>query len=314
VRKSITNYELRITSLKHLFQCSVFLCALFVFAGNLLGQDFNVTQAQIDWIAEKDFLERTIKTGSAEQKRDALFRIRNLENIQASRIAVPALTDKSEIVRATAAFSVIFLPPDEALTALLPLLKDKKELVRREAAYALGKTGNPNAVNSLLQTFQKDKILDVKNAAVVALGEIGDASAIAEIVKILQRKPNTKEDFLRRSAARSIGQIAQIIQTGNRVVQTPQDFLPEKYGLLPRRKYPNLIEIFPVFQTANDALINTLRNQAETDDVKRETAFALGAIGAPSAIPVLQSNLDAEDYYLAKISAEALRKISVFSN
>jgi len=313
VKKAITNYELRITNLKHLFQCSVFLCALFVFAGNLLAQDFNLTRAQIDWIAEKSFLERTIQTGSDEQKRDALFRIRNLENVETSRIAIAALTDKSEIVRATAAFSVIFLPRDEALAVLLPVLKDKKELVRREAAYALGKTGNPNAVNSLLQTFQTDKISDVKNACVIALGEIGDASAVSELVKILQRKPNMKEEFLRRSAARSIGQIAQIIQTGKREIQTPEDFLPEKYVSTQKLKYTNLTETFPQFQAANDILIQTLQHFAETDDVKRETAFALGAIGAASAIPVLQSNLQAKDYYLAKICAEALRKISASS-
>ncbi|MDQ6787965.1 MAG: HEAT repeat domain-containing protein [Acidobacteriota bacterium] len=313
VRNSITNYQLRITNFKLCFQSAVFLCALCSFAGNLFAQDSAVNQTQTNWIAEKLLLERTIQTGSVEQKRDALFRIRNLENSEASRVAIPVLTDKSEILRATAAFSVIFLPKDEAFTVLLPLLGDKREIVRRETAYALGKVGNPNAVNPLVQTFQTDKIADVKNACVVALGEIGDASPIEELIKILQRKPKTEGEFLRRSAARSVGQIAQIIQTGKREVQTPEEFLPEKYSLIEKRKHTNLFEIFPMFQTANDVLIKTLQNPAEDDDVKREAAFALGAIGAPSAIPVLQSNLDAKDYYLAKICAEALQKISASS-
>jgi HEAT repeat protein len=54
-----------------------------------------------------------------------------------------------------------------------------------------------------------------------------------------------------------------------------------------------------------------LQNSKEFDDVRREVAFALGAIGDASAIPVLQVNLIAKDYYLAKICAEALEKIDL---
>ncbi|HXG82996.1 MAG TPA: HEAT repeat domain-containing protein [Pyrinomonadaceae bacterium] len=293
----ITNYELQITRPARFFPALVILCALCAFAGTAFAQ------------SNLEFFAETIRRGNVEQKRDALFQIRNLENAAASGVAVSALTDKSEIVRATAAFSVIFLPADEAVAVLSPLLNDKKELVRREAAYALGKTRNPGAVNSLLRILQKDKILEVRAASVVALGEIGDASAVPELVKILQRKPIEKEEFLRRSAARSIGQIARIIQTNKVKVQTPEDFLPDKNISIAEPKYPNLIEAFPTFRAANAALIQTLQNPREADDVKRETAFALGAIGDASAIPVLQSNSDAEDYYLAQISREALRKI-----
>ncbi|MDQ3322375.1 MAG: HEAT repeat domain-containing protein [Acidobacteriota bacterium] len=297
----ITNYELRITRAPRFFSALVFLCALCAFAGNAFAQ------------SNLEFFAETIRRGNVEQKRDALFHIRNLENAAASGVAVPALTDKSEIVRAAAAFSVIFLPADEAVAVLSPLLNDKKEFVRREAAYALGKTRNTNAVNSLLRVLQKDKVLEVRAASVVALGLIGDAAAVSELIKILQRKPSEKEEFLRRSAARSIGQIAQIIQTNKVKVQTPEDFLPDKNISIDEPKYPNLIEAFPTFRTANETLIQILQNRREADDVKRETAFALGAIGDTSAIPVLQSNLDAEDYYLAEISREALRKITLLS-
>lgn len=302
MRNTITNYELRITRVPRFFSALVVLCVVFTFAGNASAQ------------SSREFFAETIKRGNVEQKRDALFQIRNLESEAYSRLAVPALTDKSEIVRATAASSVIFLPPDEALALLSPLLNDKKEFVRREAAYALGKTANPNAVNYLFRVLQKDKVLEVRAASVVALGEIGDASALPELVGILQRKPNRKEEFLRRSAARSIGQIAQFIQTNRREVQTPENFLTGKNILLAEPKFPNLIGAFPNFRTANVILIEILRNPREADDVKRETAFALGAIGDTSAIAVLQSNLEAEDYYLAQISREALRKIPTFTN
>lgn len=281
-------------------------CLFFAFFACFAGGAFS---QNLETLAD------AIRFGTTEVKRDALFQIRNLETEAASRIAVPALKDADEIVRATAAASVIFLPKDEAAQALLPLLQDKKELVRREAAFALGKVRNPVAVNPLIAQFQKDKISDVKNACVAALGVIGDVSAVDALVRILQNRPkkeNPADEFLRRSAARSIGQIAQIIQTGETEVLTPQNFLPDnKKQTAPLPKYSSLTETFSAFRLAIGVLIQTLQNPQESQDAKRESAFALGAIGDQSAIPVLQANLTSEDYYLAEICEEALQKISV---
>jgi len=306
----ITNYELRITNLKTLFRCSLFLCVLCVLAGNSFTQENVSTQKQINWAAESTFLSQKIANGTNEQKRDALAQIRNLKSASASLLAVSALTDSSEIVRASAAFSVIYLPKNEAVQNLVPLLQDKFSLVRRETAYALGKVGASQAVNQLLQTLQKDKVLEVRNAVIIALGEIGDAAAVAELTKILQRKSQTKEEFSRRSAARSIGQIAQIIQTGEVEVLTPESFLTDPFKSVEKPNRPKLIETFPTFRAAINVLIQTLQNSKESDDVKRETAFALGAIGDQSAVPILQFNLNNQDYYLAEIAKESLRKIS----
>ena len=303
VRNSITSYELRIRTLKSSFQCSLFVCAFCVFAGNSFAQNFDV------------FAE-TFRRGNAEQKREALRQIRNLESETASRVAVPALRDSSEIVRATAAFSLIFLSRDEAFATLAPLLRDKKELVRREAAYALGAVRNPNAVAPLLQIFQKDKIAEVRNAAIVALGEIGDVAAISALTQILRRKPKTEDeadDFLRRAAARSIGQIAQIIQIGNAKVVTPQTSPIEGSNEIEKWNSPRFVERFPVFRPAVAALLNVLQNERESGDARREAAFALGAVGDAMAIPILRASSNDSDYYLAQISREALRKIEIVS-
>jgi len=296
--KEITNCELRIANLKRLFQCSLFLCVLCALAGNSLAQ------TELETLVEK------INRGNTEQKRDALLEIRDFRSESASRIAVPALKDSSEIVRASAAFSVVYLLKNEAVQNLLPLLQDKSALVRRETAYALGKVGASQAFNPLVQILQKDKVLEVRNAAIVALGEIGDAAAIAELTKILERKPQAKEEFTRRSAARSTGQIAQIIQTNEAQVLTPESFLTDQLKFIEKTNRPKLIETFPTFRAAINVLIQTLQNPKEFDDVKREAAFALGAIGDQSAVPILQANLNNQDYYLAKIAKESLQKIS----
>lgn len=298
VSESITNFKLRMTNRNFAFRCAVFLCALGAFAGNSPAQ------------TEIDNLAATINRGSVEQKRTALVQIRNLQTAAASRVAVPALTDKSEIVRVTAPFSVVFLPPDEAAAALLPQLGDKSEFVRRETAYALGETRSVKAVQPLLEILQKDKQYSVRCSAAVALGEIGDISAVNNLLRILQAKPKEDEDFLRRSAARSIGQIAETtlmrdffgqltVKNFDLFAAENRRFLSEKY--LPLRASVNL-------------LIEVLQNPQESDDAKREAAFALGAIGDAAAIRVLQSKLAAEDNYLAEISKEALKKISIPAN
>ena len=299
VSKTNTNCESKIANLKKIFKFVILLCLSGVFAQNVFAQNE----------VELYFIEK-ISNGNTEEKRDALFKLRNFETEKASRIALPALRDDAEIVRATAAFSVIFLPPDEAAQSLLPLLKDKSELVRREAAYALGKVQNPNTINALAQILQNDKVLEVRGAAAVALGEIGNASAVDELLKILQKKQKDEEEFLRRSAARSIGQIARIIQTNEVQVITPESFLPDRFDQIKKPKYTNLTEKFPIFRSANNLLIQILQNPRAFESVKREAAFALGEIGDVSSIPVLQANINAKDYYLAEIAQESLRKIS----
>lgn len=284
------------------FSPAVFLCLCFVIFTTDVFPQIDLT-----------IIGETIVRGSDEQRRDALLEIKRRQSAEASRLALPALKDRSEIVRATAAFAVVFLPPDEAAQNLLPLLKDKKPLVRREAAYALGAVRQAQTVNSLIAVFQKDKTSEVRNAAIVALGGVGDAAAVPELAKILQRRPRSSEEFQRRAAARSIGQIAQIVQTGETEVITPENFLPDRFKPIEKPNYPKLIEIFPAFRLAVPILIETLQNEREFPDVRREAAFALGAIGDESATGVLQANLAAEDYYLAEIAREALRRIAVYA-
>lgn len=250
-----------------------------------------------------------IRDGSVEQKREALFQIRNLRSLEASRLAIPALKDSNELVRATAASSVVFLPPAEAASALIPLLRDKDEFVRREAAYALGSVGEPSATPGLIQVLNNDKSLEVRAAAAVGLGGIGDVTAVAALSSILTAPPKEENEFIRRSAARAIGQTAQFIQTGVSRTVTPQNFLPERYKKFREKKHPDLVAEFPEFRPAIAGLIQVLQNISESDDTRREAAYSLGAIGDPSAIGVLEKYLSDDDNYLAEICREALLKI-----
>jgi HEAT repeat protein len=153
--------------------------------------------------------------------------------------------------------------------------------------------------------MRRDKISEVRSAAAISLGKIGDASALENLLTILRGKPSEDTEFIRRSAARSIGQIAQISQTGDPTVLTPQNFLPEKFKRLgpPDRPAPG------TFSPAIDVLTRVLRNHDESDDTRREAAFALGAIGDSSSRATLESFTSSPDPYMAEISREAILKI-----
>lgn len=276
------------------FSLFLFLALFAYFAGNSYAQDLTA-------------LETAIRTGTSEQKRDALFQIRNLRSEIASRTAIPALADTDPIVRATAASSVVFLAKPEAIQSLSPLLNDKESFVRKEAAYALGKVHSSDAATPLIALLGREKDLEVKAAIAVGLGQTGNRSAIEPLITLLKRKPDEDQEFIRRSAARSIGQIAQINRIGTAYVVTPQNFLPEKYKSLTG---DDLTAKYPVFATAVATLNAVLRNSKEADDTRREAAYALGSIGSRSATDALRTASASADPYLVEIAREALAKIT----
>jgi HEAT repeat protein len=269
------------------------LFVLACFAATSLSQDLSS-------------LSDKLHNGGTEEKRDALFALRNLRSEDASRAALPALTDKNPMVRATAASSVIYLPKSEAVSALSPLLNDKDEFVRREAAYALGEVGDPSAAHNLLTVMTTDKSTEVRAAAAVAVGKVGNPAAILSLTSILSGRPTEDNEMLRRAAARSIGQIAQIMRSGKVSVLTPEDFLPEKYQDAGSKSSPDLLLHF---RNAVTTLVRVLDDSREADDTRREAAFSLGAIGDPTAETSLKKYVGSPDVYLAKIVKEALLKL-----
>jgi HEAT repeat protein len=248
-------------------------------------QDATVKQGLTPVQLEIEKHRRLLSSADVEDRRQALVRLGALHHPHASRAAQAALNDPSPIVRATAAASVLSLPPVESAAGLIPLLSDKDEFVRQQVAYALGQTRNPSAVAPLVERLS-DKKDSVRGAAAVALGEIADATAVTYLAAVLNRQaglPPTKKGqkskpeqnpFVLRAAAHSLGQIKN--------------------------------------RAALPALIFALQDERMEDDVRREAAWALGRIGDASAIPALQQAMTARDPYLAETAQEALRKIWKF--
>lgn len=249
-------------------------------------------------------ISSNLASGNTELKRNALHQIKVVHTEAASRLAIPLLTDANEIVRATAASAVIYLPKIEAAAALMPLLNDKAQFVRAEAALALGTVADRSAAVPLIRSLQKDRADEVQSASAVALGKIGDISALDALIAVLKKKPSEDDEFLRRSAAKAIGQIANSNRSVNASAVTPQNFLPPKY-----KESGTNAPADPAFLRAIGVLTNVLKNSKEADDTRREAAFALGSIGDASSATILRSYLNSPDNYLAEICKEALIKL-----
>ncbi len=286
-----------------------FLCSVFSVCSVVpsLAQDHSspvIDQAQIDWLPRAAFLERKIANGTTEEKRTALFEIRNLQTERASGLAVPALKDAADIVRATAASSVVFLSKDAAVASLTPLLSDRSAFVRREAAYALGKVKDGTGAEDLWKCYRDENDREVRSAIVMALGDIGTTRAVEYLYSVLKDSKGEEDEFLLRSSARSIGQIAEAARSGRGNIETLEKLYDEE-----ERKTLDYAEVFRSFGAAAKELRQILGDRNSGDDVRREAAFALGEIGDLAAVPILTANVTAEDPYLAERCKEALEKL-----
>jgi len=215
-----------------------------------------------------------LTSADAEERRDALMKLKLIRRPEASRAAAASLNDAEPGVRVAAAHALTSAPSSDA-NVLIPLLQDKLEFVRREVAYALGESGSRDAIAPLTKLLAADKEMSVRAAAAVALGRIKDESAVIALAKAIdERAPNKKAEeyeFVRRAAVESLGEI----------------------------RSPAGVEV----------LVSALTNEGNSLDTRRAAAMALGKIGSNSAVPALQAALHSDDPYLAEAAREALRRM-----
>jgi HEAT repeat protein len=273
---SIHNMPTRQNWAKQLPKLGALVCFVVALSAAIRAQDSSRALTPLQLEIEKQ--RQNLGSTEIEKRRDAVMHLGLLRRAEASRAALPALSDADPMVRATAASAVIALPGDEAAAALIPLLSDKDEFVRQQVAYALGSTRSRSAVAPLVERLTLDKMDAVRAAAAVSLGQIGDESAVVPLASTLSGTPaggkakKEKNEFILRTAARSLGQMRS------------------------RAGVP--------------ALIEALNNQALPIDVRRESARSLGLIGDAAALPALRNVLTHEDIYLAQMASEAIRLIN----
>lgn len=271
-----------------ILQCVLFSILLFICTPLLVSAQQDASPLSSQLTPQQLEIERErqrLTSSETEERRDAVLRLGAMKRPESSRVAATALRDSSAIVRATATRAVLSLSSDEAAALLLPLLQDRDEFVRQEAVYALGETRSRTATAALDALLSKEKRDGVRGAIAVALGQIGDKAALIPLAELLGRRVpasgiinrvrrSKKDDneFVRRAAAHSLGQIRSSV--------------------------------------AIPALASVVMDKRAPDDVRREAANSLGLIGDPLAIPALREVLTARDPYLSRIAYEALKKIT----
>lgn len=277
------------------FLAALFLSTALVCAGQ--------TSAQLE------SAESILRSGSVEEKREALYQLRVIGTAEAARPAVYALGDLSPTVRAEAASTCAYLSPDTAAASLVPLLDDKQTFVRKETALALGRSRAKGAVQGLLRVFEKDRKQEVRAAAATALGLIGDPAAVPALTRSFSKNRGSSKAFLRREAAGAIGRIAQSVRTGIVTDSIPESFLPSKFKTSLAIGAGDLTESDPVFRQAAKSLSALLSNPKEGGEVRRNAAFALGAIGYEAARIELSSCAVSDDTILSETCKEAVSKL-----
>jgi len=269
---------------KLMFLPAMFVAGLMTFLFLTTGASFTRAQATRNLTPLQVEIERQqqrLSSSDEEDRRDALMRLAAIRRAEASRVALPALSDPSPIVRVMAAKAILALDPAESAAALLPLLNDKDEFVRREAAYALGQTHSRTATTALSERLLNDKEAGVRGAAAVALGKIADEAGVIALAGTLapelsapakSKRKREDNDFVLRAAAEALGRIKS--------------------------------------RAGTQALISAVSNEKLSSDVRREAARALGLIADPAAIPALKSVSTAADPFLSQLAYESLRKIN----
>ena len=263
---------------------AAFLAGVVVFL--LLTTGASLTRAQdtrnlTPLQAEIEKQQQRLSSTDEEERRDALMRLAAMHRAAASRVALPALSDPSPMIRVMAAKAILSLDASESAAALLPLLNDKDEFVRREVAYALGQTRSQTATAALSERLLNDKEAGVRGAAAVALGKIADEAAVIALASTLapelstpakSKRKREENDFVLRAAAEALGRIKS--------------------------------------RAGTQALISAVSNEKFPNDVRREAARSLGLIADPAAVPALKSVSTAADPFLSQLAYESLRKIN----
>ena len=153
--------------------------------------------------------------------------------------------------------------------------------IRREAVIALGKIGDPQAVQALSQAFD-DIDSDVRGEATTALGKIGNLQAIEVLVQVV----NDPNSHVRRQAVTALGNI----KNNSQVLELLTQILYDSHFDVRWRAAAALGNIGN--SQAVESLISSLDHP--DDDVRREAFAALGEVSNFIAVTTLIDFLNRE--------------------
>jgi len=181
----------------------------------------------------------------------------------------------------------------------LEALQGEYFTVRSRAALALGKIGEPKAIQPLLHAL-KDPETEVRIAACLALGSFKDPSTFDDITNVLLDDPKIE---VRQAAARALG------NTGHpAALPYLLEALHDSYWWY-EREYA-AVDLLHAIEKMNGAAIDPLIKALEDREgtVRKFAATLLGKLGDPSAIEPLSMTLYDMHHDVGRAAAESLAK------
>lgn len=97
---------------------------------------------------------------------------------------------------------------NERLAHFIRMLSDDDEVNRWKAAEALGRLGDPAAVDELISTLW-DEDARVRLKAAWALGQIGDRRAFAPLQRLYRMENETAQDIIKEALETIRGRMSQ---------------------------------------------------------------------------------------------------------
>jgi HEAT repeat protein len=196
-------------------------------------------------------------------------------------------------VRRSAAKALGEISDPAAVPALVEVLGDSVERVRTNVAQALGEIGDPAAVPTLVEALG-DSRWEVRQYTAQALGKIGDSTAVPVLVKVL----GDSAWRVRQHAALALGKIGDPAA------------VPALVGVLDAEAQTLVMD------NGDDRGQGELERRMERkerkrqhDIVRRSAILALGRIGNPEVINVLQFLLEHQDKNVRQAAQSALEEI-----
>lgn len=242
-----------------------------------------------------------VKTGKPTQKVGAANALGELATARAIPAMIGALSAKEQEVRLTCRDSLVTLGSD-AVEPLIGALTNKSPFTRRHAAEALGELGDARAAEPLLALVD-DEHRQVQLAAMYAVGKVKDPIATEPLMVQL----SAEDREFREAAAVSLGQIAD-----PRAVPLLIDSLDDEVEAVRLQAAAALGRIQP----GDRAVLANIEAVANANDEgsRRAAVFALGQIGNPSSVPVLDTRLDPVAESSVKVRREAAAALGQIGN
>lgn len=152
-------------------------------------------------------LVETLKDEDPLVRREAAVALRSMSDTAAVAPLLDALRDDDWRVRKAAAETMLSFK-GAAVPGLVEALTDPRDDVRRASAEVLGRIGDKDALEPLLQ-LSRDPSSELRGAAISALGRLGSAEAVPRLVECLEDKARAQfeEREIRHLAAEALEQI-----------------------------------------------------------------------------------------------------------